>query len=398
MKMLKYALVALTALSTVACSKWTDEEKLTFDNQQGLKRAIPIIEMTSPDQLSPEQKEYYAKLRAWKQTPHVRGFGWFGGWTAKGTDPQKYLRMLPDSVDIVSLWGTHGDLTEAQKTDLKFFREVKGGKVLLCWIVSNLGDQLTPKGKSAVDYWVTEKGGGDFLEGVKAYANAICDTIEKYDLDGFDIDYEPYYGGSGNLATAIQAYEQDGETYYYDWKKYPAAAYVGEEADIIDASEDRNIGMYTFVKTLYDRLQPKGRILLFDGEPYKLSAEASKMINFYVYQAYDESTTAAAQAKMRQGSHLDNWEGKTFLTLEFQKYSKTGGLPTYTSSKPEIQKLDVGRQIMDYARMIMPNGKRIAGIGTYHMELDTEGGNYRFLRQALNAGNRVSETQKEAFQ
>ena len=29
---------------------------------------------------------------------------------------------------------------------------------------------------------------------------------------------------------------------------------------------------------------------------------------------------------------------------------------------------------MDYARMIMPNGKRIAGIGTYHMELDTEGG------------------------
>ena len=156
--------------------------------------------------------------------------------------------------------------------------------------------------------------------------------------------------------------------------------------------------MYTFVKTLYDRLQPKGRILLFDGEPYKLSAEASKMINFYVYQAYDESTTAAAQAKMRQGSHLDNWEGKTFLTLEFQKYSKTGGLPTYTSSKPEIQKLDVGRQIMDYARMIMPNGKRIAGIGTYHMELDTEGGNYRFLRQALNAGNRVSETQKEPFQ
>ena len=79
-------------------------------------------------------------------------------------------------------------------------------------------------------------------------------------------------------------------------------------------------------------------------------------------------------------------------------YAKTGGLPTYTSSRADIQKLDAGRQIMDYARMITPNGKRIAGIGTYHMELDTEGGNYRFLRQALNAGNRVSETQKEPFQ
>ena len=377
MKMLKYALVALIALSAVSCSKWTDEEKLTFDSQQDLKRSIPMIEMTSPDQLTPAQKEHYAKLRAWKQTPHVRGFGWFGGWTAKGTDPQKYLRMLPDSVDIVSLWGTHGSLTEAQKTDLKLFREVKGGKVLLCWIVQNLGDQLTPQGKNATDYWVTEKGGGNFLEGVKAYANAICDTIEKYDLDGFDLDYEPGYGHSGNMATTT--------------------AWI---------SETGNVNMYTFIKTLYDRLNPKGRIVVMDGEPYYMDRATSKMVSYYIYQAYDEATTARALQKLENGGtfgydeedYLDNWEGKSFLTLEFQKYSKTGGYPTYTSSRAEIQKLDVGRQIMDYARMILPNGKRIAGIGTYHMELDTEGGSYRFLRQALNAGNRVSDTQKEEFQ
>ena len=377
MKMLKYALVALTALSAISCSKWTDEEKLTYDSQQGLKRSIPMIEMTSADQLTPAQKEHYAKLRAWKQTPHVRGFGWFGGWTAKGTDPQKYLRMLPDSVDIVSLWGTHGSLTEAQKTDLKLFREVKGGKVLLCWIVQNLGDQLTPQGKNATDYWVTEKGGGDFLEGVKAYANAICDTIEKYDLDGFDLDYEPGYGHSGNMATTT--------------------AWI---------SETGNVNMYTFIKTLYDRLNPKGRIVVMDGEPYYMNRATSKMVSYYIYQAYDEATTARALQKLENGGtfgydeedYLDNWEGKSFLTLEFQKYAKTGGFPRYTSSNPEIQKLDAGRQIMDYATMLMPNGKRIAGIGTYHMELDTEGGSYRFLRQALNAGNRVSETQKADFQ
>ena len=377
MKMLKYALVAAMALASVACSKWTDDESLTFDNQKDLKRAIPFIELTSADQLTAEQQKYYSELRAWKQTPHVRGFGWFGGWTAKGTDPQKYLRMLPDSVDIVSLWGTHGNLTEAQKTDLKLFREVKGGKVLLCWIVQNLGDQLTPQGKNATDYWVTEKGGGDFLEGVKAYANAICDTIEKYDLDGFDLDYEPGYGHSGNMATTT--------------------AWI---------SETGNVNMYTFIKTLYDRLNPKGRIVVMDGEPYYMDRATSKMVSYYIYQAYDESTTARALQKLENGGtygygeddYLDNWEGKSFLTLEFQKYSKTGGFPRYTSSNPEIQKLDAGRQIMDYATMLMPNGKRIAGIGTYHMELDTEGGSYRFLRQALNAGNRVSDTQKADFQ
>ena len=375
--MLKYALVAAMALASVACSKWTDDERLTFDNQKDLKRAIPFIELTSADQLTAEQQKYYSELRAWKQTPHVRGFGWFGGWTAKGTDPQKYLRMLPDSVDIVSLWGTHGNLTEAQKTDLKLFREVKGGKVLLCWIVQNLGDQLTPQGKNATDYWVTEKGGGDFLEGVKAYANAICDTIEKYDLDGFDLDYEPGYGHSGNMATTT--------------------AWI---------SETGNVNMYTFIKTLYDRLNPKGRIVVMDGEPYYMDRATSKMVSYYIYQAYDEATTARALQKLENGGtfgydeedYLDNWEGKSFLTLEFQKYSKTGGFPRYTSSNPEIQKLDAGRQIMDYATMLMPNGKRIAGIGTYHMELDTEGGSYRFLRQALNAGNRVSETQKADFQ
>ena len=375
--MLKYALVAAMALASVACSKWTDDESLTFDNQKDLKRAIPFIELTSADQLTAEQQKYYSELRAWKQTPHVRGFGWFGGWTAKGTDPQKYLRMLPDSVDIVSLWGTHGNLTEAQKTDLKLFREVKGGKVLLCWIVQNLGDQLTPQGKNATDYWVTEKGGGDFLEGVKAYANAICDTIEKYDLDGFDLDYEPGYGHSGNMATTT--------------------AWI---------SETGNVNMYTFIKTLYDRLNPKGRIVVMDGEPYYMDRATSKMVSYYIYQAYDESTTARALQKLENGGtygygeddYLDNWEGKSFLTLEFQKYSKTGGFPRYTSSNPEIQKLDAGRQIMDYATMLMPNGKRIAGIGTYHMELDTEGGSYRFLRQALNAGNRVSDTQKADFQ
>ena len=375
--MLKYALVAAMALASVACSKWTDDERLTFDNQKDLKRAIPFIELTSADQLTAEQQKYYSELRAWKQTPHVRGFGWFGGWTAKGTDPQKYLRMLPDSVDIVSLWGTHGNLTEAQKTDLKLFREVKGGKVLLCWIVQNLGDQLTPQGKNATDYWVTEKGGGNFLEGVKAYANAICDTIEKYDLDGFDLDYEPGYGHSGNMATTT--------------------AWI---------SETGNVNMYTFIKTLYDRLNPKGRIVVMDGEPYYMDRATSKMVSYYIYQAYDEATTARALQKLENGGtfgyeevdYLDNWEGKSFLTLEFQKYSKTGGFPRYTSSNPEIQKLDVGRQIMDYATMLMPNGKRIAGIGTYHMELDTEGGSYRFLRQALNAGNRVSDTQKADFQ
>ncbi|MCS2850446.1 hypothetical protein NXX05_24105 [Bacteroides thetaiotaomicron] len=53
-----------------------------------------------------------------------------------------FLKMLPDSVDL-HLWGTRGYLSDEQKADLKFFQEVKGGKALLCWIIQDLGDQLT---------------------------------------------------------------------------------------------------------------------------------------------------------------------------------------------------------------------------------------------------------------
>ena len=57
MKMLKYAFVVAMAFASVACSKWTEDERLTFDNQKDLKRAIPFIELTSADQLTPEQQK-----------------------------------------------------------------------------------------------------------------------------------------------------------------------------------------------------------------------------------------------------------------------------------------------------------------------------------------------------
>ena len=65
MKMLKYALVAAMALASVACSKWTDDERLTFDNQKELNRAISFIVLTSAVQLTGEEQKYFSELGAW---------------------------------------------------------------------------------------------------------------------------------------------------------------------------------------------------------------------------------------------------------------------------------------------------------------------------------------------
>lgn len=359
MKSLLYLCVSIAIVCVYSCSDWTTTEREMFDNQEGFIRLIPLIEAQTEADLTPAMREYYAKIREYRKTPHVKGFGWFGNWTGKGTNAQNYLKMLPDSVDFVSLWGTR-NLSEEQKIDLKFFQEVKGGKALLCWIIQGLGDQLTPKGMTATEYWVDEMGKGSFTEGVKAYANAICDTIDKYNLDGFDIDYEPGYGHSGTLA--------NNQT----------------------ISPTGNKNMQVFIETLSNRLRPAGRMLVMDGEPDLLSTETSKLVDHYIYQAYWESRTSSVINKITQ-PHLDDWERKTIITVEFEQGWRTGGLTYYTSVRPELNVFKgKGNQILDHATLDLPSGKRIGGIGTFHMEYDYPNDPpYKWLRMALYYGNQV---------
>lgn len=358
MKSLKYIVVVVAVIGMSACSDWLTTEREVLDNQQGFTRLIPLIEAQSEEDLTPTMRKHFAEIREYRKTPHVKGFGWFGNWTGKGNNAQNYLKMLPDSVDFVSLWGTRGNLSDEQKADLKFFQEVKGGKALLCWIVQGLGDQLTPKGLDATEYWVKQQGKGNFTEGVKAYANAICDSIEKYNLDGFDIDYEPGYGHSGTLADR-QMIQSGG-----------------------------NYNMKVFIETLSSRLRPAGRLLVMDGEPYLLSNEVSKLIDHYIYQAYWESSTASVIYKINK-PHLDEWERKTIITVEFEQGWESGGVKYYRSVRPEFSNV-VGSQIFDYATLDLPSGKRIGGIGTYHMEYDfANNPPYKWLRTALYLGNQV---------
>lgn len=172
----------------------------------------------------------------------------------------------------------------------------------MCWIVQDIGSAITPEGRDPNQYWVQELGQGDPLKGAEAYANAIADTIIKYNLDGFDIDYEPNYGHSGTLANRSEINEKSG-----------------------------NVNMYRFIKTLYDRFQNheretgKAMMLVMDGEPYLCSTETSKMIDHYIYQAYWESSTRAVISKINR-TNLTDWERKTIITVEFEQGWRTGGL------------------------------------------------------------------------
>ena len=175
-------LFGITVANT-ACDDWTDmEPKFQEDMTQS---SLP--------------EEYYAQLRAYKKTDHPVAFGWFGNWTGNGATLEKCLAGLPDSVDFVSIWGNWRHLTEAQTKDLRYVQNVKGTKALMCFIVQNIGDQLTPEEykDNYLDFWGWNE---NKEEAIKKYAHAICDSIDKYGYDGFDIDYEPNFGHRGNMS------------------------------------------------------------------------------------------------------------------------------------------------------------------------------------------------------
>lgn len=365
MRKINILIVATTILTIIGCTDWTKPEPLQFDNQAHLMKLTTLIEAKSEEDLNPEFRELYKKIREeYRNQPRVKGFGWFGNWTGRGSNPQNYMRALPDSVDFISVWGTRGKLSKEQQADLKFFQEVKGGKALLCWIVQSLGDQLTPHGKDPQTFWRHEKGDGTRKGAIIAYANAIADTIEKYNFDGFDIDYEPTHGHPGNMA---------------DWK-------------MIQGDHPMQI----FIEALSARLRPAGRMLVMDGEPDKLSTETSKLIDHYIYQAYWEDSTNGVINKINN-PHLVDWERKTIITCEFEQGWEWGGINPknknvkaqgrYFSVRDELIGVD-GAQILDHATLDLPSGKRIGGIGTYHMEYDYPNNpHYKWLRKALYYGN-----------
>lgn len=179
MKGLKSILFAAAALITVpavitSCDDWTEPE--------------------AKDYYTPPTDGYYNNLKDYFNSPHKVMFGWFGSWT--GSSKANSLVGLPDSTDFVSLWLTWGPLTPAQQTDLQAF-QARGSKAVMCWLATNIGENITP-GYSGVppieaaeEFWgFTDGDIPSMIEAAKKYADAIADTCDKYNIDGFDMDIE----------------------------------------------------------------------------------------------------------------------------------------------------------------------------------------------------------------
>ena len=346
---IKFILPIVTIfIGVVSCSDWTEVEQ-SFE------------EITDGSNFS---EDYYAQLRAYKASDHAVTFGWFGNWTGKGASLEKSMAGLPDSVDFISMWGGWRNPTEEQLKDLRFVQEVKGTKALMCFIVANIGDQLTPE-ENKDDYkkfWGWVDGDDNAIErAIEKYANAICDTIDKYNYDGFDIDYEPNYGAPGNLAS------------------YPK-------------------NMAHFVKSLGKRIGPKSgtdKMLVVDGEPQTIASETGPWFDYFIVQAY--YSPGDSDLDRRLNTTINNFNGyltpeevakKYIATENFEDLALKGGTgytDRYGNRMQSLEGMARWNPIID--------GKKVrkGGVGTYHMEYEFvvpgEDGTYPFLRNATRLMN-----------
>ena len=270
MKIKNILAVSALALTTLAsCSKWTDME------------IQHPVDLTKPG----HDEAYYKALRDYKNSDHQIAFSYYSAWTGVGTNMQSSLMGLPDSVDLVSLWGGWKNPTEAQLKDLRAAQQKKGLKAMICFLVLDMGAGVTPdpteaekaalkEGESWMHkYWgwstaQTPEGKAARRAAVVKYANAICDVIEKYGYDGFDIDAEPNYSHPFS-------------TNYEMWR--------------MDREDGVSTLMTLFIETLGKRIGPmaeteagRKRILAVDGEPDALPPTHAKYFNYFIIQAYGD--------------------------------------------------------------------------------------------------------------
>ncbi len=330
-----------------SCSKWTDPTSKSFEEDalKDLYEKRDKLKWEAEEKRDQENKEVYQQylknLRAYKETDHPIMFGWFNAWQPEAPGKYSKLSLLPDSMDVVSIWGNWHSLKQDKIDELREVQE-KGTKVIIGWIVQSIGDQIV---------WGRENWPEDDYEAIEAYAQAIVDTIAKYNYDGFDCDYEPSYASP--------------------WKP------GGHCGDIVscyrDSGKDKENFFFRIMREKLDKHEKVvGKKMLFhlNGSIHWLTPSSAKYFDKFVVQSYG-SNFGACGSPEDIAQRLSISTKQIMFTESFE--NKPYNRPTFTNN---------------YAKLIVSRNYDLGGIGVYHINEDShEQIIYKNVREAINYMN-----------
>ena len=321
MKKTIYILMMGAALVLSSCNK--DVKPISVERTSGIHTVEPwatYIQGTGTVNTIGDET-YYQNLREWKKAAFDKDgiaarsisyifFADYGSMAFRFAD-------IPDSVDVINLWGGVPKFGSLDYQEMKACQEVKGMKLVGCritrllennsWVMEaevpsfmkayekykydNMGRVISGKmteqelesaardagsaacaADAAAHKTVDEE--GNYPEWVIYAAKPILDEIEKYGLDGYDLDYEPM--GSGEPFN-------DGTCFA------------------------------TFVKYLAQFIGPKSAnpetLLIIDRNSGAGSADFAPLCNFWVYQKYGGLGGASQATQSDFGSNLNRESG-----------------------------------------------------------------------------------------
>ena len=321
MKKTIYILMMGAALVLSSCNK--DVKPISVERTSGIHTVEPwatYIQGTGTVNAIGDET-YYQNLREWKKAAFDKDgiaarsisyifFADYGSMAFRFAD-------IPDSVDVINLWGGVPKFGSLDYQEMKACQQVKGMKLVGCritrllennsWVMEaevpsfmkayekykydNMGRVISGKmteqelesaardagsaacaADAAAHKTVDEN--GNYPEWVIYAAKPILDEIEKYGLDGYDLDYEPMGNGEPFSDGACFA---------------------------------------TFVKYLAQFIGPKSAnpetLLIIDRNSGAGSAEFAPLCNFWVYQKYGGLGGASQATQSDFGSNLNRDNG-----------------------------------------------------------------------------------------
>ncbi|WP_295938074.1 glycoside hydrolase family 18 [uncultured Alistipes sp.] len=255
-------------------------------------------------------KEYFENLRAYKESDHSICYVWFADYTQSNSMGYRFAG-LPDSIDVVSLWG---GIPDKDKHPLAYkemweMRNIKGTKIVSVYIlyIRDFYERCNITEEEVLDDRKTIDPDGDYPDWCIKLGDYLLKEMWDNNLDGIDLDYEPAGG--------------------VNWGPLQGAR------------------MTTFVKYLGQWVGPMSgtdKMLMVDGE--NPGAEVEPYINYYVQQSYNNSIS--------ESSFSGNFpKEKQIFTENIGDNWKTGG------------------QMMQQAAF-QPSSGRKGGFGAFYVQRD----------------------------
>lgn len=241
------------------------------------------IENVSLDEVNPPYTYgplYYQNLRDYKASEHEICFGWFAEYNTPSSMGRSFLG-LPDSVDILSLWGGIPSDPKIYE-EMKYVQKTKGTKMLLV-AITRLDAELDVLPHK--QFWNEVKqlpSGTEEEQAYKAaqtkkalemYAEYFAAQVFEHDLDGFDADNEP----EGDM--------NSGSNFTHFFKHL--AKFMGPNPDWTRAQRDSIIRV-TFGDEVADREGACDKLLCVDGGG---PSDCAKYANYWLRQDYGGSSS-----------------------------------------------------------------------------------------------------------